>query len=488
MRMVTTTNRFTRVLIMLAGLGLAGCAAVGTEYAPPTTVLPTGWSNLDPVASSETPADLSLWWQGLNDPLLSQLVAEALQASPDLRSAQARLREARARSTVAAAARFPDVTASGSARRSRSSEETGSGNARNAFSAGFDASWEIDVFGGVRRSVEAAEADVETSVANLENAQVSLASEVALNYVEVRALQTRLGIARANLASQSETLQLTDWRAQAGLVSGQDVEQARSNREQTRAQIPSLETSLAESEHRLDILLGRAPGALHARLAATDELPTDELPTVPAQIAVGIPADTLRQRPDVRAAERKLAAETARVGVAEAARYPSFTLSGSIGLEALTLGALGNSGAATSSLLAGITSPVFNAGRLRAQVEIQDAVREQAQVSYEQAILTALQEVENALVALARNRERVEALAIAAESARNAAELARQRYSAGLIDFQSVLDTERNVLSAEDSLASSRADGVLALIRLYKALGGGWLPQADIRPISKDAP
>ncbi|MBU2640415.1 MAG: efflux transporter outer membrane subunit [Gammaproteobacteria bacterium] len=483
MRMVTTTNRFTRVLIMLAGLGLAGCAAVGTEYAPPTTVLPTGWSNLDPVASSETPADLSLWWQGLNDPLLSQLVAEALQASPDLRSAQARLREARARSTVAAAARFPDVTASGSARRSRSSEETGSGNARNAFSAGFDASWEIDVFGGVRRSVEAAEADVETSVANLENAQVSLASEVALNYVEVRALQTRLGIARANLASQSETLQLTDWRAQAGLVSGQDVEQARSNREQTRAQIPSLETSLAESEHRLDILLGRAPGALHARLAATDELPT-----VPAQIAVGIPADTLRQRPDVRAAERKLAAETARVGVAEAARYPSFTLSGSIGLEALTLGALGNSGAATSSLLAGITSPVFNAGRLRAQAEIQDAVREQAQVSYEQAILTALQEVENALVALARNRERVEALAIAAESARNAAELARQRYSAGLIDFQSVLDTERNVLSAEDSLASSRADGVLALIRLYKALGGGWLPQADIRPISKDAP
>jgi NodT family efflux transporter outer membrane factor (OMF) lipoprotein len=484
--MVTTTNRFARLLIMLAGLGLAGCAAVGTEYAQPTTVLPTGWSNLDParpVASSETPADLSLWWQGLNDPLLSALVAEALQASPDLRSAQARLREARARSTVAAAARFPDVTASGSARRSQSSEETGSGDARNAFSAGFDASWEIDVFGGVRRSVKAAEADVEASVASLENTQVSLASEVALNYVEVRALQTRLGIARANLASQSETLQLTDWRAQAGLVSSQDVEQARSNREQTRAQIPSLETSLAESEHRLDILLGRAPGTLHARLAATGDLPT-----VPAQIAVGIPADTLRQRPDVRAAERKLAAETARVGVAEAARYPSFTLSGSIGLEALTLGALGNSGAATSSLLASITSPVFNAGRLRAQVEIQDAVREQAQVSYEQAVLTALQEVENALVALARNRERVEALAIAAESARTAAELARQRYSAGLIDFQSVLDTERNVLSAEDGLASSRADDVLALIRLYKALGGGWSPQADIRPISKDAP
>lgn len=433
--------------------------------------------------SDEAPTNLAQWWQSLNDPQLTELIDEALQENLDLRKAQSRLRETRAKRTVADAGRYPSVTASGSASRSQSSEEIGSGDTRNAFSAGFDASWEIDVFGGVRRSVEAAEADLESGGANLDNTRVSLASEVALNYVEVRALQTRLGIARANLASQSETLQLTDWRAQAGLVSSQDVEQARSNREQTRAQIPGLETSLAESEHRLDILLGRAPGTLHTRLAATDNLPT-----VPAQIAVGIPADTLRQRPDVRAAERKLAAETARVGAAEAARYPSFTLSGSIGLEALTLGALGNGGGATSSLLASITSPVFNAGRLRAQVEIQDAVREQAQVSYEQAVLTALQEVENALVALTRNRERVEALAIAAESARNAAEFARQRYSAGLIDFQSVLDTERSVLSAEDSLASSRADSVLALIRLYKALGGGWSPQADIRPISKDAP
>jgi len=487
MRMHKNTPQPTRLLLMLAGLGLAGCAAVGPDYVPPATDVPAGWSRLDtssqPLTRADAPGDLSQWWQSLNDPLLSQLIAEALQASPDLRSAQARLREARARRTVAAAARFPSVAVSGNARRSRSSEETGSGDARNSFSAGFDASWEIDVFGGVRRGVEAAEADLESTVANLDNTRVSLASEVALNYVEVRALQTRLGIARANLASQSETLQLTDWRAQAGLVSSQDVEQARSNREQTRAQIPSLETSLAESEHGLDILLGRAPGALHARLAATGELPA-----VPAQIAVGIPADTLRQRPDVLAAERKLAAETARVGVAEAARYPSFTLSGSIGLEALTLSALGNSGAATSSLLAGITSPVFNAGRLRAQVEIQDAVREQAQVTYEQVVLTALQEVENALVALARNRERVEALAIAAESARNAAQLAQQRYSAGLIDFQSVLDTERSVLSAEDSLASSRADGVLALIRLYKALGGGWPHVTEASPLSKDSP
>jgi NodT family efflux transporter outer membrane factor (OMF) lipoprotein len=461
---------------MLACLGLTGCAAVGPDFAPPATAVPAGWNRLEasdsPVARAEAPGDLSEWWKNLDDPLLSELVGEALQVSPDLRSAQARLREARARRVVAAAGRYPSVTAFGSASRSESSEQAGSGDTSNFFSAGFDASWEIDVFGGVRRSVEAAEADLESTEAILENTRVSLAAEVALDYVEVRTQQTLIGIAQANLATQSETLQLTEWRAQAGLVSSQDVEQARSNREQTRALIPALETVLAEAENRLDLLLGGAPGTLHARLS-----PVGALPAMPGAIAVGIPADTLRQRPDVRAAERALAAETARVGVAEAARYPAFNLSGSIGLEALTLGALGNSGAATSSLFAGVTGPIFDAGRLRAQVEIQDALREQALVAYEQALLTALQDVENALVALARNRERTEALANATESARNAAELARQRYSAGLIDFQSVLDSERSVLVLEESLASSRANGVQELIRLYKALGGGWSPQ-----------
>ena len=460
---------------------------VGPDYQAPTPDVPAGWTRLDPtarpVARAETPGDLSQWWQRLNDPLLSGLIDEALQASPDLRTAQARLREARARRTVAAAGQYPNVTASGGASRSQSSEEVGSGETRNFFSAGFDASWELDVFGGVRRSVEAAEADLASSLASLEDTRVSLASEVALNYVEVRTRQILLDIARDNLASQSETLQLTEWRAQAGLVSSQDVEQARSNREQTRAQIPLLETSLAETEHALDILLGRTPGTLHARLAAPRELPV-----LPDQIAVGIPADTLRQRPDVRAAERRLAAETARVGVAEAARYPSFNLSGSIGLEALTFGALGSSDAVASSLFAGIAGPLFDAGRLRAQVEIQDAVREQAQVAYEQTVLVALLDVENALVALVRNRERVEALASAVESVRNAAQLARQRYSAGLIDFQSVLDSERSVLLLEESLASARANGVQALIRLYKALGGGWSPQPDVRSANKDAP
>ncbi len=475
-----------RPLALFASLGLAGCVTVGPDYAPPALELPAGWNRLDastqPVARSDAPGDLSQWWKGLNDPLLSELVAEALLASPDLRSAQARLREARARRTVAAAGRFPSVTASGSASRSESSEEVGSGATRNFFSAGFDASWELDVFGGVRRSVEAAEAELEASRASLDDTRVSLAAEVALNYVDVRSQQILLGIARANLDTQTETLQLTEWRAQAGLVSSQDVEQARSNRERTRAQIPALETSLADAEHRLDLLLGLAPGSLHERLA-----PVADLPAVPEQVAVGIPADTLRQRPDVRAAERVLAAETARVGVAEAARYPAFKLSGSIGLEALSFSALGNSGAGTSSLLAGVTAPIFDAGSLRAQVEIQDAVREQALVAYRKTVLAALQDVENALVEFARNRERGAALTNAVDAARNAAELARQRYSVGLIDFQSVLDSERSVLLLEESLASNRANGVQSLIRLYKALGGGWSPGTEPGPTSKDA-
>jgi NodT family efflux transporter outer membrane factor (OMF) lipoprotein len=384
---------------------------------------------------------------------------------------------------VAAAGRFPEVAASGSVRRSQSSEEAGSGTTNDRYSAGLDASWEIDIFGGVRRSVEAAEADVAAAAADLGDASVSLTAEVALNYVEVRGLQLRLAIARANLASQSETLQLTEWRQQAGLVGRQDVEQARSNREQTRAQIPSLETSLAEAEHRLDILLGTSPGTVHPRLAAAGALPA-----MPARIAVGIPAYTLRRRPDIRAAERRLAAETARVGAAEAARYPAFNLSGSIGLEALKAENLGTSGAVASSLLAGITAPIFDAGRLRQQVKVQDAVRDQAEVTYEQTVLAALQEVENALVALKRSTERGEALADAAAAARNAAQLARQQYSAGLIDFQAVLDTERTVLTVEDSVAGTRTDALLALIRLYKALGGGWTPQGDGRQAGRDIP
>lgn len=471
---------------LLASAGLGGCTALGPDYRAAPPAVPAGWhraAESAAVANTGAPGDISRWWQVFEDPLLSGLVDRALRANLDLAGAQARLREARARHAVSAAGRLPGVGASATANRMGASDTLGGGGTRNTFHAGLDASWELDVFGGVRRGIEAAEADVQASEATLQATRVSLASEVALNYVELRAYQLRLKIARDNLASQTETLQLTEWRAQAGLVSRQDVDQARTNVEQTRAQIPALESGRAAAEHRLAVLLGQAPGSLHAQLAGGGGLPQ-----APASIAVGIPADTLRQRPDVRAAERTLAAETARLGVAEAARYPAVQLSGSIGVEALTFGGLGDGGAGAYSLLAGLTAPIFNAGRLRAQVDGQDAVRERAQAAYEASVLAALEEVENALAALLHTREREQALANGLDAARSAAELAHGRYSAGLIDFQSVLDTDRSVLALQDSLASTRADGLFALIRLYKALGGGWSPAAPVPTLAQDTP
>lgn len=471
----TAAGRFRRCAgLSLAALLLAGCAAVGPNYVAPELTPPTTWQGAAAAQVTVThtaPEDLANWWRRLDDATLTGLIERALQTSLDLRAAQAKLREARARRALAGAELFPTVSGSAAGRRVKASGESGGGGTANRFSAGFDASWEPDLFGGLRRGVEAAQADLEASQASLHDVQVSLAAEVGLNYVELRAYQTALDIARANAASQAETLQLTQWRAQAGLTSTLDVEQARANLEQTRAQIPSLETSRAEAEQRLAILLGQQPGALAGRLAN----PTG-IPRLPARVTVGIPADALRQRPDVRVAERTLAAETARIGVVEAQAYPNFSLSGSLGLEALTIGALSSGNAVAGSLLGGVAAPIFDAGRIRQQVNIQTAAQEQALVNYESTVLKALAEVENALVALANARQRQDNLRDAVQAARLAALLARHRYAAGLIDFQTVLDTERTVLTVEDKLTFSEADSVKALIQLYKALGGGWSP------------
>jgi len=469
-------RRLTKSALAAVAILSAGCSMVGPAYRKPDISVPAAWNGVsasDNTTTAETVGELSRWWGRLGDTTLTGLIEQALAGSTDLRTARAKLHESRARRDLAGANRFPTVTASASANRTKSSAEAGSGTTNPLYQAGFDASWEPDIFGRTRRGAEAAQADMETSAANLHNTQVSLAAEVALNYVEVRAFQVRLAIARENLSSQSETFRLTDWRAQAGLATTLDVEQSRANREQTRARIPTLTTGLAEAEHRLAFLLGRAPGTMHEKFAASAPIPV-----VPDRVAVGIPVDALRQRPDVQAAERKLAAETARVGQAMAARYPGFTLSGSIGLEALTMGALGASSAVTRSLLANVAGVIFDGGRLRSQVEIQSAIQEQALIEYEAAVLTALEEVENSLVSLDENRRRQAALRDAADAARNAAVLARLRYTGGLIDFQAVLDTERTVLTVEDSLATASAEGVSALIRLYKALGGGWAPES----------
>ena len=447
---------------------LAGCASlVLPDSRLPQTPVPSAWSVQPPSGSvglAQPVTPLAQWWQRFNDPQLTQLVTQTLQSNTSLRSAQASLQQARAQVDVQSAGLLPSVGTSASAQRSRASNNTGS-----SFQAGFDASWEPDVFGRLRSGVSASAADAQAAEASLADVQVSLAAETAVNYIELRGLQQRLAIARSNLASQQETLQITQWRLQAGLTTSLVSEQARAAAEQTAAQIPVLESSLAQSRHSLAVLTGQPPAALNARLEATAMVP---LP--PDDLAWDIPAQTLRQRPDVRAAEHRVAAAAARVAQADAARYPDFSLSGTLGLRALTVGALTAGNAVTSSLAAGVTAALFDGGAARAQVRSQEAALEQVRVAYEATVLAALKDVEDALVALQGNRERLQRLQAAADAAANAALMAQQRYASGLIDFATVLETQRTQLSAQDSVATTVASVAADHVRLYKALGGGW--------------
>lgn len=455
-------------LPMAAALALlAGCASTAPPGAAlPTPPVPTAWSATPDTravpAAVATP--LAQWWQRFGDPQMTDLVAQALQAHTSMRSARAALQQARAQAQVQQAGLLPSVNASGSAQRSRSGGSTG-----NNFQLGFDAAWEPDVFGRLNAGADASEADARAAQASLDQVQVSLAAEVALNYITLRGQQERLSIARRNLTSQRETLQMTDWRVQAGLTTSLVSEQARAAAEQTAAQIPQLQASLAQSRHALAVLTGRAPGALDTLLASPRAVPQ-----APDDLVLAIPAETLRQRPDIRQAEERIAAALARVAQADAARYPSFRISGSLGLRALTLGALGDGASVVHSLLGGISVPLFDGGAARAQVRVQEAVLEQARVNYEATVLTALQDVEDALVALRGERERLVHLQAAADAAGNAALLAQNRYESGLIDFQAVLDTQRTLLSTQDSVATSIANAGVDHVRLYKALGGGW--------------
>jgi outer membrane protein, multidrug efflux system len=458
-----TTRAFGAVL--LAGI-VSGCATAAVGHLQSAATPPTSWSSTGDGIVSGSAEDLSRWWERLGDEELSSLIDRALIGSVDLRIAHARLQQARAQWKVTGADRAVSVTASASP----SVSDTSRSETRSLFSAGIDAGWEPDVFGAKARASDAAAADMAATEADLHNTQVSLTAEVALNYVELRQLQARLDIVRQNLASQTETFQLTTWRAQAGLVTELDVAQARANRDQTAAQVPSLETSIAEAEHRLAVLIGIAPGSLAAELSARAAVPA-----APDQIVVGIPAETLRQRPDVRAAEQRVVAETARTARAAAAKYPSFNLAGSLGLNIATGGVT-----ALESLAGSVFQTLFDGGRIREQISVQTAVQEQAVLDYESIVLAALEDVENALVTFSNSRSRLAALDSAAGAAREAASLAQSRYQAGLTDFQSVLDTQRTLLSVQDSLVSSQADRTLAVIRLYKALGGGWSPASTL--------
>ena len=477
----TIAVRGMRSAAILSGLTLAlwGCAPLPQQHPPALSFdVPAAWSQADAPALGNS-SSLAQWWLRLHDPLLAQLVGQALQSNNSVVGAQAALRQARALRDVAAAALLPAVNGSASAQRGKS----GDNSAVNSFQVGLDASWELDVFGANRSAVQAGDAATRASAASLGDVQVSVAAEVALDYIALRGAQARLAIAIDNLASQQDTSQITQWRLQAGLVSSLEAEQARTATEQTGAQIPALRTSIEQTLHALAVLTGQPPAALSAVLAAAAPVPqaADDL-------ALNIPAETLRKRPDVRAAEQQVVAAMARVSQAQAQSLPDFRLSGALSANGLVLGALTHGGSVVSALVAGVSMPLFDGGAAQAQVRSQQAAVEQAHAGYQAAVLTALADVEDALVALRGDRERLLHLQQAAQAAANAALYARQSYTSGIIDFQTVLQTQRTQLGAQDSEASAQADLASDHVRLYKALGGGWQPtDSDTASVTTNA-
>jgi len=462
----------TILLSAAVALIFGGCVAVGPDYVPVEPKAPSKWQTELEDGLNEAPLNpetLAHWWTTIEDPLLYSLEQQAVKGNLDLKEAQARVREARALRGISKAQLFPIVDATGSITRSRSSESTGSGKTDTLYAAGFDAGWELDIFGGIRRAVEAAQSDLEASQEQLHDVLVSLLAEVALNYLEVRTFQARLAVTERNIKAQQNTYELNLSRHQAGIISELPVQQALYNLERSRSQVPILQTGLAAAKNRLAVLLGENPGALDDALK--EEKP---IPVPPASVAVGVPAETLRHRPDIRRAERNLAAKTARIGEATADLYPKFRLLGSIGLESLDNSDFLEWSSRTWHIGPGVSWNIFDAGAIRQNIEVQTARQEQALTQYESTVLSALEEVEDVLVAYAKVRRRREYLVRATEAARQADQLARDQFSAGLVDFSNVLITQLALLSLEDDLAQSEGAVTSTLVLLYKALGGGW--------------
>lgn len=459
------TARLTPPLFAL--LFVAGCTA-GPEPRTPTPEslgVPAQFLSA-PAGTTAAAADLGSWWSRFDDPILTGLVEQALATNTDVDAAGARVRAARASLKAARSGAWPTLDAGVSASRLEAIGSDARVDARDTYSAGFDARYELDLFGGQRRTRQAAAADLAAVEANLHATQLSVAAEVALNYVDARLARRQLAIARSNLQAQDETLQIVQWRVQAGLVGALDLEQARQLRAQTSATVPLREQSLSGALNRLAVLTGSAPGAVNALLEPDAPIP------LAVAADVSIPADMVRRRPDVTAAEHSLAAETARIGVRQADLYPSLGISGSLRGNTSNWGDLTN--ASIGSLAASLTAPLFQGGRLRAAVEQQRAAALVALAEYRETVLVALEEAENALVAVDVSERRERELIVAEEAARNAAALARSQYQAGIIDFSALLDAERTLLTSESGRAAAQADRAIAAVQLFKALGGGW--------------
>ena len=460
-----------------AGVALAvaaGCT-VGPNYRAPETSAPARWAT--PLEAGETAdaARLDAWWRTFNDPELNDFIAAAARANPSLRAAAARVREARAEREVVTGARGPALESSAGYSRNRFSADAFPPLPAtvpldyNLYSAGFDAAWELDLFGGTRRAVEAAGAEVGAAEYAHRDLLVSLLAEVARNYIEARAYQQRLGITQQNIAVEQDILGLTRSRFQSGLSGELDVDEATALLTATQAEIPSLQSGFDRSVHHLAILIGQVPGALLEQLSAVKPIPL-----APPAVPVGLPADLLRRRPDIQRSERELAASTARIGVATADLFPKFSLTGAVALASISAGGFPDAASREWSAGPVMQWKLFESGRLRANVRIQNERQQQALASYDQSVLVALEDVENALSAYAKEQSRRGSLQQSVAANQQALELARQLYRSGLSDFLQVLDAERALYGSQAALVVSDQSVSVDLVQLYKALGGGW--------------
>ena len=464
------------VAVCLSALILGGCM-VGPDFHPPEpTAIPADWVGVaempagQPSVVTAQPADLAQWWRQFDDPTLTALVDEALKTNLDLQIAAARLRQARAARGIVVGGLWPSVNASGSYQRLRAASTTSGDNSQDLYAAGFDALWELDFFGGKRRSVESADANIQANIEAIRNVQVSLIAEVALNYIQLRGYQQEIVIAQNNLKAQQHTAEITRKRLSVGFASALDVANADSNVATTESQIPVFETAAQQSIYALSVLLAKPPADLLVQLS-----PTGKLPKVPAEVPAGLPSDLLRRRPDIHQTEAQLHAATAQIGVAVADLFPAFSLTGLLNWHSNQLRTWWTAGSSLSFAVGpSVTWPIFQGGSIIANVHLQEALRDETFITYQKTVLGAFQDVENALVAFSKEQQHRKAINDAVAANRKAVDLSLELYTEGLIDFLSVLIAQRSLYASEDALVQSESNIATDLIGLFKALGGGW--------------
>jgi len=449
-----------------------GCM-VGPDYHAPQSVVPTEWAGIEKTPTYQSSvatmqaADLTAWWKQFNDPTLNVLVDEALRTNLNLSMAEARLRQARAIRGIAIGGLWPSVTISGSYQRLHPAGVILPNT--DIYQAGFDAVWELDIFGGLRRNVESASANIEAAIENIRDAQVSLIAEVALDYIQLRGFQQRIVIAQNNLKSQRHTAEITRKLLNVGFASALDVANAEADVATTESQIPVFETSERQTIYALSVLLAKLPASLMKQL-----LPAGDLPTIPAQVPVGLPSDLLRRRPDIRSSEAQLHAATAQIGVAVSDLFPSFSLTGSMNWSSNLLRTWWNESNRSSAIGPSVTWPIFQGGAIISNVRLQEVLRDQAFITYQETVLAAFQDVENSLVAFDKEQLHRKWLQNSVDANRKAVDLSMQLYIEGQIDFLNVLVAQRSLYASEDELVQSKQSIATDLIALYKALGGGW--------------